>query len=393
MKILMLTTQLGYGGAETSFIRLANFLAQSMDVAIALFTNTGTYSIGHASLDAKIKVLLLDRSNSTQLMRWWRRIRTLRSLKQQHDVTISFLSGPNLVNVLAGYNRSSIVSLRGSRIYDPVSSHLQRLVFQHIVDPIVFFLADAIVPVSYGLRYEMPRYAQHKVQVISPFIDLASSEQHLAETPPEPYAALQGQKVIVAVGRLSIEKGFHHLIRIFVALSKRESGIKLLLVGDGPMLQVLRTHCSNANIVMDDYAPTISSVIFAGYQKNVLPLIGLSRVLVLSSATEGFPNVLLEAMAANTPIIAADTPWGARTILCKNNDSRDPYPTHQPTTTDYGTLMPRIDDVAYQDNWVEVLQQNLHQPHHPDCKARLGNFNLETVGALWKRLIETIGTP
>ena len=56
----MLTTQLGYGGAETSFIRLANFLAQSMDVTVALFSRDyakGAYASGHEPLQANIVLL------------------------------------------------------------------------------------------------------------------------------------------------------------------------------------------------------------------------------------------------------------------------------------------------------------------------------------------------
>ncbi|MBN8544212.1 MAG: glycosyltransferase [Alphaproteobacteria bacterium] len=388
MKILMLTTQLGYGGAETSFIRLANCLAQSMDVTIALFTNTGTYSAGHAPLDAKVHVTLLDTASSNQFVRWWRRIRTFRSLKQQHDVAISFLSGPNMVNVLAGKNARSIISIRGSRKYDPVSSCAQRWLFHYVIDPIIYLLAGAIVPVSDGLRQEIPSYAQSRIHVISPFIEPLAIAERLNEPLPQAYAALRNQKVIVAVGRLSVEKGFHHLIRVFSALSKREAGIKLLLVGDGPMLQSLRTQCSDLALATDDMSPAQNAVIFAGYQKNVLPFIALGRVLALTSATEGFPNVLLEAMAAGVPIIAADTPWGARAILHKHDTSKGPYPTHRITHTDYGTLMPRIDDINHQHMWVDALAQALEQPHAPNCSARVTDFSLETVGASWKLLVE-----
>ncbi|MFZ4125631.1 MAG: glycosyltransferase [Rickettsiales bacterium] len=392
MKVLMLTTQLGYGGAETSFIRLANLLAESMEVNVALFTANyaGAYADTHAPLHAPI-VLIDSPNRSLRIMRWIRRIRKLRKLKQQHDVTISFLSGPNLVNVLTGRNARSIVSLRGSRVYDPVGSRTQRWIFQHIIDPIIFFRAGAIVPVSHGLRHEIPSYAHHKIHVIPPFIDPSSIAERLNQSLPDNYAALTGQKVIVAVGRLSIEKGVHHLIRIFAALSSRQSGVKLLLVGDGPMLQALRRQCSDSGIATDDFSPAKNAVIFTGYQKNVLPFLALGRVLALTSATEGFPNVLLEAMAAGVPIVAADTPWGARAILRKSDQTKGPHPTHEPTTTEYGTLMPRIDEVAYETMWIETLERALHQPYHPDCRDRIHDFSLATIGKSWKQLVEMIG--
>ena len=392
-KILMLTTQLGYGGAETSFIRLANFLSRSMEVTVALFTSdygAGAYAKGHEPLHANI--LLLDRPEATgRLQRWRRRIRTVRQLKLQHDATISFLSGPNLVNVLAGSNARTVVSLRGSRVYDPVSSRLQRSLFQYLLDPIIFHLAARIVPVSPGLRHEMSKRVQHKVHPISPFIDLEAVAAQLQEAVPEAYAVLTGQPVIIGVGRLSIEKGFHHLIRVFAVLVKQQPGAKLLLVGDGPMLQQLRAECDALCIPMDDVTPGVSSVVFAGYQANVLRWMKLARVQALTSATEGFPNVLLEGMASGLPVLAADTPWGARAVL-DGSTHNEPYPTTQATMTPYGTLMPRIDDAVYEAQWVAALVAHLTGEQRVAARSaqRPAMVDIATVGAQWQRLIEQL---
>ncbi len=396
-RILMLITQLGYGGAETSFIRLANFLAQSMDVTVALFTadygSEKKYTVGHEPLNASV-VLLDAPSRQTHVLRWLRRIWRLRALKQQHDVTISFLSGPNLVNVLAGDNQRSVVSLRGSRMFDPAASRHQRLLFQYLLDPIIYALAARIVPVSDGLSYEIRQVATRKtldkVRVISPFIESATIAPRLNEEPPEMFRLLRGQPVIVAAGRLSVEKGFQHLIRVVAALSKTQAGVKLLLLGDGPMMPQLRALCDHYGIAMDDMAVGTSSVIFAGYQKNVLPLMALGRVYAMASSTEGFPSVLLEAMAAGVPVVAADTPWGVRSILrAQVADSAAPYPTTQPTNVEYGMLMPRIDMAEYEALWVDTLAQTLTQmqPISAEITKRPYDFDLARVGEKWKHLL------
>jgi glycosyltransferase involved in cell wall biosynthesis len=395
-RILMIQTQLGYGGAETSFIRLANFLAQTMDVTVALFTNTGTYSMGHESLNVPI-VLLDEPVIAPRPVRWLRRVIRVYMLKKRHDVTISFLSGPNLVNVLAGSNKRTVVSLRGSRFFDPVAAKPILWMFQYLFDPIIFQLAARIVPVSEGLNNEILRVAPSsvlkKVQVISPFVDKEAIVRNLAKGAPEHYQPLKGQKVIVGVGRLSVEKGFHHLIRIFARMAETQSGIKLLLVGNGPMMEELRAKCTRLGLAMDDVTPGVTSVLFAGYQGNVLPLMALGSVYAMASATEGFPNVLLEAMAAGLPVVAADTPWGARTVLSDQPAPKgSPYPTTQATAVEYGTLMPRIDLPEYEDEWVKTLQAHLSAP--PDASQahtkRLRDFDLAVVGEKWKRLIETI---
>jgi glycosyltransferase involved in cell wall biosynthesis len=397
-KILMLTTQLGYGGAETSFIRLANFLAQTGEVTVALFTSDygkGTYAIGHEPLDAAI-TLLDSKSPCGRTQRWWRRIRGLRALKQQHDATISFLSGANLVNVLAGYNTRSIISLRGSRRYDPNAPRLQKFLFRYLFDPLMFHCAARIVPVSAGLKAEVSAAAGaralRKVVVIPPFIEASTIASRLAETVPEPYRSLRGQKVIVAVGRLSVEKGFHHLIRVFAALAKTHAGIKLLLVGDGPMLQQLRGQCSDLNLAVDDTSAGISAVIFAGYQKNPLPLMALGSLYALTSATEGFPNVVLEAMAAGIPVIAANTPWGARAILGDDATCVDanPYPTTRAYVSDRGVLMPRIDRREYESEWVRIFELYLRDTIQVSTAAfkQVKNYDISIVAPEWKRLLE-----
>lgn len=396
-KILMLTTQLGYGGAETSFIRLANFLAQSMDVTVALFTSNygnGGYSQGHEPLNAKI-VLLDTLKTCGKLKRWWQRIKTLRALKQQHDATISFLSGPNLVNVLAGNNHRTVVSLRGSRAYDPVATTFQRRLFQYLIDPFVFSYAARIVPVSAGLQNEIRAAAGEKalkkVRVISPFVDLEAVAQRLKQPVAEPYAGLQGQQVIVGVGRMSVEKGFHHLIHVFAKVAAQRPGAKLLLVGDGPMVPALRDLCAQLHLRVDDMTAGASAVIFAGYQKNPLPFMALARGYAMTSATEGFPSVLLEAMAAGTPIVAADTPWGVRSILWNTAEVlREPYPTTDATAADYGMLMPRIDAPEYEALWVRALSDCLEADVNPSYAHRVHDFSIEKVGAQWKQVIEEL---
>lgn len=397
VKVLMVASQLGYGGAETSFIRLANFLSQTMDVQVALFASDygkGAYAGGHEPLVPSI-TLLDGTAPCGRICRWWRRILLLRALKRENDVTISFLPGPNLVNVLAGYNACSIISLRGTRIYDPVVSRAQKWLFQHLFDPMMFRLAAHIVPVSAGLVHEVKHMAglraAAKAVVISPFVDFEVLQQRLAQLPCEPYGQLKGQPVIVGVGRLSIEKGFQHLIRVFCAVAKQHPGVKLLLVGDGPMLAALKAQCVQAAMVMDDMTPGVSAVIFAGYQKNPLPFMGCARVYAMTSATEGFPNVVLEALAAGLPVVAADTPWGARAILWDAvKASEEPYPTCRPTQADYGVLMPRIDLPEYQDMWAATLSAYLTQEAVavPAMVQRVHDYDIGRVGAQWQALIQ-----
>jgi glycosyltransferase involved in cell wall biosynthesis len=109
---------------------------------------------------------------------------------------------------------------------------------------------------------------------------------------------LRGQHVVLAVGRLSREKGHVDLIDALGALclSNPQLDPKLVLVGDGPeRLRIERD--AGVHGVGD-------RVVFAGQVSDVRPFYALADMLVLPSHSEGSPNVLLEAMAAHVPIVA-----------------------------------------------------------------------------------------
>lgn len=392
-KILLLTTQLGYGGAETSFIRLANFLAQSMDVTVVLFTNDQNR---HEALNAEIKVLD-DAKPTYQLQRWIRRIWRLRKLKREQDAVISFLSGPNITNILAGYNTKTVVSLRGSRIYDTNASIWSRRIFQYLIDPITLNLAAKIVPVSAGLKNEIRQLAGAwtlpKVTVIPPFVLTENMMERAAENPPEMFLPLKNQPVIVTVARLSVEKNIQHLISVFAKLIQKNRGAKLLIIGDGPLLTSLRKQCEDLQLVIDNMSEGVSSVIFAGYQKSPLSFLKIGKVFAFSSSTEGLPNAVLEAMAVGIPVVAADTPWGVRAVLSNHPQNDTAYPTHSITPVDYGILMPRIDDERYAEEWVKILSECLQVNksfYIEKGKQRVQHYDIKNIAPQWVSLIQAM---
>jgi glycosyltransferase involved in cell wall biosynthesis len=101
-------------------------------------------------------------------------------------------------------------------------------------------------------------------------------------------------RVIIAVGRLSHEKGQLDLIRAFAKLMNRQT--KLLIVGKGPERQRLEQEINSLQIS--------ERVVFAGQVKDIKPFYAVADLMVLPSHSEGSPNVLLEAMAANVPVVA-----------------------------------------------------------------------------------------
>jgi glycosyltransferase involved in cell wall biosynthesis len=116
-------------------------------------------------------------------------------------------------------------------------------------------------------------------------------------------------KVLLNVGRLSREKGQAELIKALAILRKQSTDpkLRLVLVGYGPDRRRLE-YTADVEGVAD-------WVIFAGHQGDVVPYYSMADLMVLSSRTEGSPNVLLEAMAAGLPIVATAV-GGVPEIVC-----------------------------------------------------------------------------
>lgn len=106
------------------------------------------------------------------------------------------------------------------------------------------------------------------------------------------------ERIVLAVGRLSREKAHRDLIAGFRHTRETKSAIqlKLVIVGDGPDRSSLEAYAESLGAK--------EQVVFAGQVTDVQPFYALADVFVLPSISEGSPNVLLEAMAANLPVVA-----------------------------------------------------------------------------------------
>lgn len=162
-------------------------------------------------------------------------------------------------------------------------------------------LSHAGVPASrISIRHNM----------VEPFVppppgELLALRRRLA-IPPE-------ARVLLAVGRLSAEKGHADLLETVALLraAGHPGAICLVVVGEGPEGHALEQRCAALNLS--------GSVIFTGQQAGIAPYYGIADIFVLPSHSEGSPNVLLEAMAAGLPIVA--TAVGGTPELVSNEDS------------------------------------------------------------------------
>ncbi len=143
---------------------------------------------------------------------------------------------------------------------------------------------------KYGVRQDRCVLIENAIdtQQFRRSLDLGTAKRRLC-VPPERY-------VIGAVGRLSQEKGFDVLIRSVDQLLKRGFDVELRIVGEGDQERSLQ-HLNSA-LGRED------RICLVGYQAETIPFYEGIDVFALSSFREGLPNVLLEAMALEVPVVA-----------------------------------------------------------------------------------------
>jgi glycosyltransferase involved in cell wall biosynthesis len=177
--------------------------------------------------------------------------------------------------------------------------HTRRTPLYYRIDRFCLPRYERVICVSKDLQDECLKIQvpAERCLLIENGIDLA--EYSRTRTIAEARQALgiaPGRLVVGAVGRLSAEKGFDLLIRAVDRLARAGFDLELLIAGEGdeePRLRALASELGCGERVR-----------LLGFQANVKELYQAFDVFVLSSLREGLPNVLLEAMALEVPVLA-----------------------------------------------------------------------------------------
>lgn len=126
---------------------------------------------------------------------------------------------------------------------------------------------------------------------------------------PTPYIG-ERKEIIVSVGRFKEQKNFTLLIKAFADVHKEFPTYRLMIYGEGELLDSYIRLCKELHIE--------SAVIFPGFVNNVAEKIKDSEMFVLSSDYEGMPNALIEAMAIGLPCISTDCRGGGARYLIEH---------------------------------------------------------------------------
>ena len=121
-------------------------------------------------------------------------------------------------------------------------------------------------------------------------------------------------KLLLAVGRLDVQKGFEDLIAAFASRNPQLAGWKLVILGEGGLRTDIETLIESLGLA--------DSVLLPGWAGNVADWYARAQMFVLSSHIEGFPNALLEAMSHGVACVSYDCATGPAEIIRDGIDGR-----------------------------------------------------------------------
>jgi glycosyltransferase involved in cell wall biosynthesis len=295
------------GGAERVILNLAEGISErglSVDLVVASAEGPLLAQLGPA-------VRLLD-------LRAPRVIRSVVPLtsylrRERPRVLVSSMSHANLVALWAArlarrstpvmvtvHNTMSRSTAQQGRLAEKVWPHLLRTFYPW---------SACIIAVSQGAADDLARSSRiprDRVEVVYNPVITPEMIQQAQRSPEHPWFGFGEPPVIVAVGRLTGQKDFATLIRAFAAVRRCRS-VRLLILGEGEDRLLLETLARELGVA--------DVVALPGFRDNAVAYMAKSAVFVLSSAWEGLPTVLIEALAAGTRVVSTDCPSGPREIL------------------------------------------------------------------------------
>lgn len=368
-RIIIHVPTLRGGGAERVCVLVANeFARRGHDVTLFVWDATGPNS---ELVSPKVKILDFglrahgeNFGKLTTLKAFVRSIAVYRRLKP--DAVFSALEFANLLTasaLIAGGIKASFFpsfhaagSLKADSLGSRVAPLLSRL---------VRYRATRAIAVSRGIAKDLRQrgFAEKQTVVIgNPIPALQASDTGNDEWRGR-LSTMGTGPVVATLGRLVEVKDHRMLIEAFAKIDPSKN-CRLVIFGEGPLRDDLQTQARTLGLE--------NRILFAGYVNDPAACYAVADLFVLSSRSEGFGNVLVEAMGAGVPVVSTDAPYGPREILA---DGR------------YGALVP----VGNAATMAIAIEKALDQPADISLlKTRAAEFSEQVVGDRYEALLELI---
>ena len=360
MRVLFFSPSNTSGGAERVMSLLANELSKEHEVFfVTLDSNTKFYElradVKKISLNLytveESKIIRAIRIIPLEIKRYCKFKEVCKKIKP--DVVVSFLFMTNVIGTLVC--RKSNIPIIISERNDPMKyGKIKRIVMKCI-----YSKASVIVCQSdYMKDYAIKQYHLGSTYTIpNPLV----SDQYVEKV------IEAKKKQVISVGRLIPQKNQKLLIKAFTNLADKYPEYEMHIYGEGPLKNELQNYINTLKME--------KRIFLAGVEKEVLKKHADAQLFVLSSNFEGYPNVLVEAMANGIISISTDFPTRSARDIIKENEN--------------GFLIPVGDEKALT-NRIDLI---LSEPSKYSYIAKNGRriaqeIDISIIATKWEKIME-----
>ena len=323
-KITFLISTLSGGGAEGVCVGIANSFADNgwiVDLVVLNLKNEAYLS----RLSKKVNLVVLNvnhaRYSALPLLKYIYKNKIKTILVFNYELTVVLAILRLLLKLKVKVISRSISTFSGKMMQFYKLSYWDRFVVAPLIKAF-FHRVDYVINQSNGMRDDLisiyPQLNKKSSVIFNPIpahlLDFANKND---------LSKIEKENYLLCIGRLENVKGFHHAIKAFAGIVKKYPYLRLKIVGKGSQEKKLKQLAIDYSV--DD------KVDFEGFKKDIIPYYLHARVTILPSLYEGYPNVLIESISMNTPVIAFNCPSGPNEIiidgrngyLVKNQDVND----------------------------------------------------------------------
>lgn len=330
-KVTILALHLGYGGVEKSIVALANMFCDTYNVEI--ITSYKLYDKPVFELNKKVKVKYLIKKYRPNREEWKKAIKKLRPIKflkeSYHSAMTLFLRRRTMIKAIKESDSDIMISTRdlfNTWLGKYGRSKALKIGWEHNHYHGDESYAKKVTKSAHDLDYlilvsdELRSF--YKKQLKNFKCRCAYIPNVIEEIPSKKSPLMK--KKLISVGRLSREKAYNDLLDVMKLVHEKEPDWTLDIIGDGAQKNMLGDRIFTENL---DY------IHLHGFQKKdyINNLLKDSSIYVMSSITESFGIVLIEAMSYGVPCIAFSSAEGANALienekngyLIKNRDKEE----------------------------------------------------------------------
>lgn len=371
-RLLFFISSLSSGGAERVTANLANYWADKGWVVTVVTLSDGTndfYELLPSVQRVRLGLLKESANTVVGLINNLRRVLVLRSVLRQTkpQVSLAMMDKANILLSLAALGLPNMVVVGSEHIHPPQLplsrfwAAMRRYCYGHLA---------AVTALTTESRDWLLHHTKvKKVAVIPNAAPWPLPTQAPLLMPQD--VMTPGRKLLLAVGRLSEQKGFDLLIEAFGQIAEQHADWHLVILGEGPLRNTLLSQIREAGLE--------DSVMLAGCAGNVGDWYEAANLYVMSSRFEGFGNTLAESLAYGVPAVSFDCDSGPRDIIRHQVD---------------GFLVANGDVAALAESLDQLMSnENLRQKFGAKAIEARERFSMEKISGMWEALFAELKNP